>query len=117
MADTWAQDASMSELTAFHPFPSPYATAIGDDLMALPPLLEVLVPDDDAEGDGGVDTGGDGDEASLAAQWLDRAATALAADLRERVLAIRRLGSKVRRTEFLHTVYQRRESRASVLLE
>jgi hypothetical protein len=96
MADAWAQDASVLDLAAFHPFPSPYATAVGDDLMGLPPLLEVLVPDS-SEGSGhGVDGERDGEGASLASRWLDRAASALAGDLRERVLAIRRLGSKAR---------------------
>ena len=85
----WAEDASIGDLTTFHPFPAQYATTVGDDLMAMPPLLEVLVPDDDSEAAGGK-------EEALASTWLDRAATAVADELRKRVLAIQKLGNKVR---------------------
>ena len=86
MAAVWTEDAPVSSLTAFHPFPSTFATVTGEYLMTLPPLLEVLVPEEEAVQE----------ESSLAAQWLDRAASAVADDLRARVLSIAPLGGKVR---------------------
>jgi hypothetical protein len=85
MADVWAQEATVSALTSFSPFPSTFATTVGEYLMALPPMLEVLVPDEDDALE----------EHSLASQWLDRAATAVADDLRGKVMAIQKLGSRV----------------------
>lgn len=84
---TWAQDASVSELTSFQPYPSQFSTTVGDELMALPPALEVLVPEHETDGSG---------DAALASIWLDKAATAVAQDLRASTLAIKRLGAKAR---------------------
>lgn len=93
MTATWQAAAPESDLAAATPYPSGFAMTVGDFLITLPQLLEVLVPEEEAP------TAGDGAAASsstLATEWLDRAASGIVEELQQRVLAVPKLGSKVR---------------------
>lgn len=92
MASTWQASAPEHDLAAATPYPSAFAMTVGDFLISLPQLLEVLVPEDGgAAGDGG------GGGNTLATEWLDRAASSIVEELQQRVLALPKLGSKARR--------------------
>lgn len=95
MAPTWQASVPEEDLASATPYPSAFAMTIGDFLITLPQLLEVLVPEESptggAEGAAGADGGG-----TLATEWLDRAASGIVEELQQRVLALPKLGSKVR---------------------
>lgn len=86
MSGTWAATGTPSEVALSAPYPSTFATSVGDFLITVPQLLEVLVPDDQPTGHS---------EGTLATQWLDKVASCIADDLTARVLGIQKLGAKV----------------------
>lgn len=86
MSQTWAADGTPAEVALAAPYPSSFATTVGDFLIAIPQLLEVLVPE-------GLPAGAS--EGTLATQWLDKVASCIADDLTARVLGIQKLGAKV----------------------
>lgn len=86
MSRTWAADGTPSEVALAAPYPSTFATTVGEFLISIPQLLEVLVPEDQPAGNS---------EGTLATQWLDKIASCIADDLTARVLGIQKLGAKV----------------------
>eukprot|EP00892_Ulva_mutabilis_P000146 jgi/Ulvmu1/10131/UM006_0085.1 len=91
MSVTWQAIAPDEDLAAAAPYPSAFAMTIGDFLITLPQLLEVLVPEDTPATAADAAGGGDG---TLATEWLDRAASSIVEELQRRVLALPKLGSK-----------------------
>lgn len=85
LADTWVAEGAGDAAGGFGAYANTYATSIGEYLIMLPQQLEVLVPQD---ADEHADT--------LASQWLDKTATAVADLVADRVIAIPRLGHKAR---------------------
>ena len=86
MSQTWAADGTPAEVALSAPYPSTFATTVGEFLINIPQLLEVLVPEGQPPGDS---------EDTLATQWLDKVASCIADDLTARVLGIQQLGAKV----------------------
>jgi hypothetical protein len=86
MARTWEAEGTPAEVALAAPYPSTFATTVGDFLITIPQLLEVLVPEDQPTGNS---------EGTLATQWLDKVGSCIADEITARVLGIQKLGAKV----------------------